>query len=408
MSRTLELRRERAALVTEAREILDRAETGKRDLTQEESNRYDAIMVDVDAKGKAIGREERMAALEGDLSRSLGTLVGGKEPPANQPGDVQPQNRSLRAAPEYRDAFWLAFRVGHNALDSQQARMLSEARALATNTDTAGGFLVPETFEQTLIQKLAEENVMRTLATVIPSSNDRNIPVEETEGTAYWTGENDSYTESEETFGAKALRSHKLTTLIKVSEELLADSAFVLETYVASKFGRRMGDKEEQAFLVGDGVNKPKGVVLDAQVGVTAAGAAAITSDELLDLHYSLKRPYRRRATYVMNDLTVKAVRKLKDANGQYLLQPGLQAAELDSVNGRPLVTADDMPVMAAGNRSIVFGDISYYWIADRLGRMFQRLGELFATQGQVGFRGWQRVDGLLTLPEAAKVLVHP
>lgn len=401
MDKIMEMRQKRAALVKQAREILDKAEEEKRDLTAEEEQQYERIMEEVDSLGKKIEREERQLELEKQLAQSK-ELVAGR---VYQPEGVQQAAANLRATDEYRDAFWLAIRLGKNALDARQTKLLTEVRALSKATDTAGGYLVPESFEQTLIQKLTEENVMRTLATVIPSSTDRNIPVEESEGEAYWVGENEPYQESDVEFGQRTLGAHKVACLIKVSEELLEDSVFNLENYLADKFARRIGAKEEEGFLVGDGVNKPKGVVQDAEIGVTAAAANAVTADELIDLYFALKRPYRRRATWLMNDSTVKAIRKLKDGDGQYLWQPGLQSGEPDRLLGRPVVAASDMPQMATGNKSILFGDFSYYWIADRQGRMFQRLGELFAVQGQIGFRAWQRVDGLLTLPEAVKAL---
>jgi HK97 family phage major capsid protein len=196
--------------------------------------------------------------------------------------------------------------------------------------------------------------------------------------------------------------------MIKVSEELLNDSAFDLERYIARSFAGRMGSREEEGFLVGNGTGKPTGIFAatgGGQVGVTTAGAAAVTLDEILDLFYSLKAPYRRNATFVMNDSTVKAIRKLKDSTGQYLWQPSVKEATPDTILSRPLITSAYAPEMAAGNKTIAFGDFGYYWIADREGRVFKRLNELYAATGQVGFMATQRVDGKLILPEAIKVL---
>ena len=141
------------------------------------------------------------------------------------------------------------------------------------------------------------------------------------------------------------------------------------------------------------------------ETGVTSAAAAALTSDELIDLYHSLRTPYRQKAVFITNDNTVKAIRKLKDGTGQYMWQPGLQAGQPDTLLNRPLITSAFMPEFAAGNKVMAFGDLSYYWIADRQGRSFQRLNELFAKNGQVGFRTFQRVDGKLTLAEAVKAL---
>ena len=138
---------------------------------------------------------------------------------------------------------------------------------------------------------------------------------------------------------------------------------------------------------------------------MTAASATAVTADELMDLYYALKSPYRKKSVWVLNDSTIKAIRKLKDGNGQYLWQPSLTAGTPDTILGRPVKTSAYMPAIAAGAKSIAFGDFSYYWIADRQGRSFKRLNELFAATGQVGFLASQRVDGRLILAEAIKVL---
>ncbi|MGC7322692.1 phage major capsid protein, partial [Mycobacteroides abscessus subsp. massiliense] len=110
-----------------------------------------------------------------------------------------------------------------------------------------------------------------------------------------------------------------------------------------------------------------------AELGVTTAGATAITLDEIMDLFYSLKTPYRKNATFMMNDATVKAIRKLKDNNNQYLWQPSVTAGTPDTILNRPIVTSAYVPTIAAGNKTIAFGDFGYYWIADRQGRSFKR-----------------------------------
>ena len=130
-----------------------------------------------------------------------------------------------------------------------------------------------------------------------------------------------------------------------------------------------------------------------------------ITADEVIDLFYSIKAPYRKNAVWVLNDSTVKAIRKLKDANGNYLWQPALTANTPDTLLGRPVYTSSFVPTIAASAKTIAFGDFSYYWIADRQGRIFKKLSELYAANDQTGFVATQRVDGKLILPEAIKVL---
>ncbi len=184
---------------------------------------------------------------------------------------------------------------------------------------------------------------------------------------------------------------------------------FDVESYIATEFARRVGDAEEAAFIGGDGSGKPYGLLNatnGAATGVTAASATALTSDELLDLIYSLKSPYRKRAVFLMHDSTIKAIRKLKDGNSQYLWQPGMKEGEPDRLLGYRLVTSTHMPAIAASAKPILFGDLSSYWIADREGRSMQRLNELYAATGQVGFRVTQRVDGRLVQTEGVRCLV--
>jgi len=404
MNKTLEMRQKRAALVKQARELLDKTEEEKRCLTAEEEQQYDRVMADVDKLAKDIEREERQQALEKELAQSQGTIAAGRE----QPGEKKTDGYSIRASEEYRSAFWEAIRMGENVLFPEQRRLLlnPEVRALSVGTDSAGGYTVPDEFERTLIQGLQDQNVMRTLATVIStSSGTREIPVVSAHGTAAWTGEAAAATESDETFAQVTLNAYKATTLIKVSEELLNDSAFNLAAYIAAEFARRVGALEEAAFVNGDAAGKPTGVVQGASSGkVGATGqTTAVTADDLIDLYHSLKRPYRARGTWLLADSTAKAVRKLKDNDGQYIWQPGLQSAQPDRLLGGPVAISDYVPAMAASAKSILFGDFRYYWIADRQGRVFQRLNELYAVNGQVGFRVYQRVDGKLILSEAVK-----
>lgn len=220
--------------------------------------------------------------------------------------------------------------------------------------------------------------------------------------------EEGAITESDDAFNQVSIGAYKLGTLIKVSNELLNDSVFNLEQYISKEFARRIGNKEEDAFFNGDGSGKPVGIFHStggAQVGVTAASTSAITADEVIDLFYSLGAPYRKNAVWVVNDATVKAIRKLKDGNGNYLWQPALTSGTPDTLLGRPVKTSAYVPTIASGAKVIAFGDFGYYWIADRQGRVFKKLSELYAATDQTGFVATQRVDGKLILPEAIKVL---
>ena len=255
---------------------------------------------------------------------------------------------------------------------------------------------------------MEEESIFRQMATVIKTSNgDRKIPIVTSKGEAVWMDEEQQYSLSDDTFGQASLSAYKLGTAIKISEELLNDSVFDLPSYIAKEFARRIGTKEEEAFLIGDGKGKPTGIFAatgGAENGATTTGAT-ITFDDVIELFYSLKSPYRKKAVWILNEQTVKALRKVKDNNGQYIWSPAVSAGLPDTILNRPYVTSVYAPTIAAGAKAIAFGDYSYYWVADRQGRSLKRLNELFAMNGQVGFLASQRVDGKLILPEAVKTL---
>ena len=394
MNKILELREKRAKLWDSAKAFLDSRRNEQGLLSAEDTTTYEKMESDVVSIGKEIERLERQAVLDLELARPTSSAI------THRPGQSQEPEKTGRASSEYKAAFWKAMK-NKSSFEVQNA--------LQVGTDSEGGYLVPDEFERTLVEALQEENLFRQLATIITtSSGDRKIPVVASKGTASWVDEEGTIPESDDAFGQVSIGAYKLATMIKVSEELLSDSVFNLERYIAREFGRRIGAKEEEAFFTGDGTGKPTGIFHStggAGVGVTAASASAISIDEIMDLFYSLKSPYRKNAAFVTNDATIKAIRKLKDGNGQYLWQPSVTAGQPDSLLNRPLKTSAYVPVIASAAKTIAFGDFSYYWVADRQGRSFQRLNELFAVTGQVGFKATQRVDGKLILAEAVKVL---
>lgn len=391
MNKILELREKRARVWENAKAFLDskRGENGL--LSSEDTATYERMENEVVALGREVDRLERQAALDLELSRATSNPITSK--PANLDGS----EKKGRASNEYTKAFWNAMR-NKGSFDVQNT--------LSVGQDSEGGYLVPDEFEATLIQALNDSNIMRNLAKVITTSyGDRQIPVVSSKGTASWIEEGGAFNESDDSFSQVILGAHKLGTIIKISEELLNDTVFNLEKYIATEFARRIGAAEEEAFIKGNGTNKPTGILNTGQLGVTTAVADAITFDEVIDLWHSLREPYRKNATWMLNDSTAKAIRKMKDDNGQYIWQPSVQVGQPDKILNNPVKTSAYMPEIGAGEKVLSFGDYSYYWIADRQGRSFQRLNELYAVNGQVGFRAYQRVDGKLVLPEAVKVM---
>jgi len=298
------------------------------------------------------------------------------------------------ASDEYRKAMLTAIRT----------KFRDVSNVLQEGIDESGGYLVPDEYDRRLVKALEEENVLRGLATIIRTSGDRKINIAVTAPSALWVEEGGQLTFGDATFDQKLLDAYKLHVGIKITEELLADNAFQLEDHILTQFGRAIANAEEDAFLNGTGIKQPSGVLKDAQVGVTI-DTVDITGDDIIDLIYKLKRPYRKKACFITNDSTLAVIRKLKDENGNYLWQPGLKENEPDRILGYGVRTSQYAPKLAAGNVALAFGDFSYYNIGDRGHRTLQILKELFAGNGMVGFVMKERVDGLLILPEAVQVL---
>lgn len=400
MTEIMNLREKRVQTWNAAKAFLESHRGNDGMLSAEDDAIYNKMVDDMDRMGKEIARLEKLEALDVEMSRATSKPLT-SAPVAAPTEDEAPVSKTGRGTKDYTKNFWRVMRsksVPHEVMN-----------ALQVGTETEGGYLVPDEYERTLVQALEEQNIFRQLAHVIhTSSGDRKIPVVASKGTAQWIDEEAQYPESDDSFGQVSIGAYKLATMIKISEELLNDSVFDMPSYIATEFARRIGAAEEEAFFTGNGTGRPLGILAEtggAQVGVTGAKADAVTFDEVMDLFYSLRSPYRRNAVFIMNDATVKALRKLKNGNGDYIWQPSVTAATPDTILNRPVYTSGFMPTLATGNKTILFGDLGYYWVADREGRSFKRLNERYAPTGQVGFLASQRVDGKLILPEAVKVL---
>ena len=395
MNQILDMREKRVTLWNAAKAFLDSRRTEDGTLSAEDAGTYEKMEADVIRMGKEIERLERQEVLDLEFDRPT------SRPLTSAPETLKDKTKAGRASDEYKNAFWRSMR--------DKSVSFEVLNALQVGSDSEGGHLVPDEYERTLVEALQEENIFRRFAHLIrTSSGDRKIPVVTSKGTASWIEEEGPYQESDDAFGATSIGAYKLATMIKVSDELLNDSVFDIAGYIAKEFSRRIGTAEEEAFIAGNGTGKPTGLLhatLGAQLGVTAASPTAITFDEVMDLYYSLRSPCRRQSVFLMNDSTVKALRKLKNGAGDYIWQPSITSGVPDKILNCPVYTSTFVPVIASAAKTILFGDMDYYWIADREGRKFKRLNELYAPTGQVGFLASQRVDGKLILPEAVKVL---
>nr|DAQ56532.1 MAG TPA: major capsid protein [Caudoviricetes sp.] len=382
----LELREKRNKAWEAAKAFLESHRTEKGTLTAEDDATYTQMEQEINDLGKEIARLERQEALEAELNRPV------NQPLTSKPGSGRGEEpKTGRASDEYRKAMLDAFRSNFKRVSN----------ILQEGVDADGGYLVPEEYDRRLIDTLSEENIMRRLATIITTSGEHKINIAATKPAASWIEEGGALTFGDATFSQILLDAHKLHVAIKVTEELLYDNAFNLEGYILDQFGKALGNAEEDAFLNGDGTGKPLGLFA-ATGGGTVAGTltAAIKSDDMLDLVYALKRPYRKKASFIMNDKTLSSLRKLKDNNGAYIWQPSYQAGEPDRVLGYAVHTSAYAPEDA-----IAFGDYKYYNIGDRGTRSFSELRELFAGNGMIGYVAKERVDGKLILPEAVQIL---
>ena len=385
-----ELREKRANLWQEAKTFLDTNRTENGTLSAEDGAAYDRMEAEIIDLGKEISRMENLHSIEAELNRPTSA------PLTNRPGAAAAPATG-RASAEYKEAMLTAFRTNFHKISN----------VLQEGIDASGGYLVPVEYDSRLVDGLTEENIMRKLGTTITTSGEHKINLAASKPAASWIEEGGALTFGDATFDQVIMDAYKLHVAIKVTEELLYDEAFGLEAYLMDQFAKALGNAEEEAFLMGDGDRKPTGLfhpTLGGQVAVTTKGTSP-TADEIIDLIYSLKRPYRKNASFIMNDSTLAVVRKLKDGTGVYIWQPGLGAGEPDRLLGYPVYTSAYAPMMEAGQPVMAFGDISYYNIGDRGTRSFSELRELFAGNGMVGFVAKERVDGKLILPEAVQIM---
>ena len=410
MNKILELRGKRNTLWEQTKNFLEdhRDENGMVDAASLEQ--YDKMTNDVRALGDEIKRLEDQMEIDAMLSAPTSTPV------QMSPNAQKKMNVKGTATEEYNKAFWNMMR-GNDSLEVRNALSIGGGNPAGTD----GGYTVPDEFHRQLLEALEENNVFRSLAHVIrTSSGTRTIPIAADNGKASWVEEGNAIGESDLTFSVQTLSAFKLGCLIRVSNELLNDSAFDIGAHIARRFGVRFGNAEEDAFINGKGVSndpsttpsEPTGILTTlANPSITTANSTTISFDDVYKLFYALKGPYRRKAKFLCNETALAQLMLLKDGNGNYIWKPGIEIGKPDTILGHEILTSTYMPSIEgdaandAGKKVLLFGDFSYYWIADRTNRTMRRLNELYAVNDQVGFIGTQRVDGKLILPEAMKVL---
>ena len=385
MSRILDLMEKRKEAWEGAKAFVESKKDKDGILSAEDAKTYDEMEAKVKAYSAEIGRLQEMEEMDKELSKPMTNAIVSR--PMKM--DEKPEKKG-RARDEYKLAMLNALRSNFKRVED----------ILQEGVDADGGYLVPEEYDSRLIEILKEENIMRSLATTISTSGQHKINVAASDPAAAWIDEGGALNFGDSKFAQVLLDAHKLHVAIKVTEELLYDSAFNLENYILSSFGQALANAEEDAFLNGDGTGKPTGIFHKTNGGTFLKDIPAIKSDDMIDLIHALKRPYRKNASFIMNDKTVSSIRKLKDNNGAYIWQPSYQQNEPDRILGYPVYTSAFAP-----ENAIAFGDYRYYNIGDRGTRSFKELTELFAGNGMIGFVAKERVDGKLVLKEAVQIL---
>jgi len=376
MEKILEMRKKLQALILQMREC--------QGVENPDMTKIENISAEVRALANQIETEEAIARLNGEA-----------DPFKRGSGNTPPASKEE----ETRAAVLHFMRTGDAA----------ELRAMTSGTSgggDTGGYLIPQEWENAILEREKELFVMRNLADVQSAALDRDIPIADDYGTSEWTGEGEEFTESDAKFTKKTITAHKVGRICKVSTELLRDNTYNLEQWLINAFSYSNGLAMEDAFIKGDGTNKPRGFLTDAQ-GVAAKGAA-ISYDDIMALFAALKTGYFNNANWMMNTKTLIATMLLKDSSGQYLYKPfnaPVSNAPMGTILGKPVVISSFMPDIGADNKPIALGDFKRYRIHDRLGFEIQRLDELYARSGFVGFLGQQRVDGKLLVNEAIQAL---
>lgn len=356
-------------------------------LSKEDAETYNKMEEKIKNYSKEIERMEAMENMENELNKPVNSPI------VTKPLKVENEDtKTGRASNEYKKAM----------LNALRSNFRQVSNVLQEGVDADGGYLVPDEYDTRLIQKLEENNVVRMLSTTIKTSGEHKINIASTTPAAAWIEEGGTLTFGDAAFEQKILDAHKLHVAVKVTEELLYDNAFGLENFLIDSFGKAIGNAEENAFLNGTGNGQPTGIFA-ANGGGTYITATGTGADAIIELVYSLKRAYRKNASFIMNDKMVAIIRTYKDSNGAYMWQPSLVQGEPDRLLGYPVYTSEYAPEDA-----IAFGDFSYYNIGDRGARAFKQLTELFAGNGMIGYVAKERVDGKLVLAEAVQILRIP
>ena len=396
-----QLREKRGALIEQMQGMVAAAKAEGRNLSNEENEKFDAISNEVDELRSAAARIERSEELKKELATK-----------AEEVRDAAP------AKVEVRDAFNAYLRKGINGLNAGEARALGELRGTdtqITTNDGLGGFLVPENWSDFVSATELFKSDIEQVATVLRTANGQhfNLPAnDDTSVVAAILGEGTAETVSDMTFTNVKFEPYTYSSkIVKVSNQLIADNAFDLASFVGSQLANRLKRGINAHLTTGDASSKPQGIVTGSALGKTAASATAVTISEVMDLFYSVDASYRNAAGagWMMNSATAKAIRVLGfgSSNDFPAYVPGMSVGEPDMLFGKPVYINEDMDGIATGKKSIIFGDLKQYYVHEAGGVQLLRLNERFADALSTGFIAYRRVDGNVLQSSAIKHLVQ-
>lgn len=389
-----ELRAQLKANVERREAMLKVAKDEKRSFSEAEEKEYDELEMRHDTIRKQIEREEKIEEAKRALTQEVNTPLV----PGSTLSDHKEQERS------YEDAFSNFLRGKTTSADYD---MLNQ-RAQQEGVDSKGGFLVPDSWTNAILAMLPEVSTIRNDITVRRTKSTVNIPTDTDEISMAWIDELGDYPLVDQNFGNKQLSAYKMGGIVLLSREVIADNTYDLQNYIVGKLSRGIAATEAAAFVKGDGVKKPRGIVLDANVGKTTAAAGTITRSDLVDMVFSVPAEYRAGAKWRVSDAFAKACVNLVDANGRPLWYDGdMRNGVPASLIGYPVEITNDLDNdLSAAKVPALFGNFKTYVAADRGGIYIQTLRERYADKGAIGVLVDKRVDGMLTNADAIKKLV--
>ena len=398
IQRIKQLREERARVWEEYQGELDRVAGD------------DSLGIDADTRTKIDDMDARIDSLGSEIEvlergRKIDDIDAKHFEEVGEPG--------TDAKREYDAVFDSWVRRGAAELDIEDRQVLRENRAQAVGSDAAGGYTVPEGFWNRVQETLLAFGGVASVATVINTATGNNLPWptnDDTSNEGAILGENTIITEEDLVFGENNLGAYKYTSkLIRVSYELLQDSAIDVEGFIARKLAMRLARIHNRHYTVGTGTGQPDGIAVSPTTGVLAAGAATVTHDEIINLIHSVDPAYRLPSSkFMFADGAAAELRKVTDGDGNKAWQPGLVAGQPDRLLGYEYVINQHMPAMTTGNVSMLFGDLAAGYVIRNVKDMqLVRLDERYADLLQVGFFAFDRSDGTKDDTNAYKAMVQ-